>query len=132
MYGQATFDKSPKKFSKEVSFFSSSSVGAARKVSEKVNFNPPLPVPKKKKNVSEVAYRSKHKSLDYELLGRKGKKMSSFHKHASGKNLEESMKRVYAKHSSKARGATFGNGRKLKICSRLARATWQEHLFFNP
>lgn len=85
-----------------------------------------------KKNVSEVAYRSKHKSLDYELLGRKGKKMSSFHKHASGKNLEESMKRVYAKHSSKARGATFGNGRKLKICSRLARATWQEHLFFNP
>lgn len=48
MYGQATFDKSPKKFSKEVSFFSSSSVGAARKVSEKVNFNPLLPVPKKK------------------------------------------------------------------------------------
>lgn len=60
MYGQATFDKGPKKFSKEVSSFHLVVLGQPGKYHRKKSqLQLPLPMQKKKKNVFEVAYRSK-------------------------------------------------------------------------
>lgn len=90
MYGQATFDKGPKKFSKELSSFHLAVLGQPGKYHrKKVNFNPYFLC---QKNVFEVAYRSKHKSLDYEMSGRAEKKFC-FHSLESGKNLEERVER---------------------------------------
>lgn len=88
MYGQATFDKGPKKFSKEVSSFHLVVLGQPGKYHrKKVNFNSHF-LCKKKKMYLRWLIGLKHKRLEYEMSGRKERK-SCFHRLESGRKLEE-------------------------------------------
>lgn len=90
MYGQATFDKGPKKFSKEVSSFHLVVLGQPGKYhrKKKSTSTPTSYAKKKKKLYLRWLIGLKHKSLEYEMSGRKGRKFC-FHSLESGRKLEE-------------------------------------------